>query len=168
MAFQLVDVLRKIDNSGMKTFLRILSATMFVSLLCGYASAGTIIVGDVRPPISPDRVKTYWDAPRKYDRIAIITKGSGGSWIFSNNNEVDSAIAKIRWKRPSSAQTASSSPRLKITPAADSASALVDLDFPAGTSPSAGARRSTRPSCIRACKPKPFTFVAKLSEAISG
>jgi hypothetical protein len=80
----------------MKTFLRIFSVTMFASLLCGYASAGTIMVGEPRPPISPDRVKVYWDAPRKYDRIAIITKGSGGSWIFSNNNEVDSAIARIR------------------------------------------------------------------------
>ncbi len=54
------------------------------------------MVGEARPPISPDRVKVYWDAPRKYDRIAIITKGSGGSWIFSNTNEVDSAIARIR------------------------------------------------------------------------
>ena len=94
--FHLVDVPRKIDNGGMKTFLRILSVTMFLSLLCGYASAGTIIVGEPRPPINPDRVKVYWDAPRKYDRIAIITKGSGGSWIFSDSNEVDSAIARIR------------------------------------------------------------------------
>ena len=80
----------------MKRSLRILSITMFVSLLCGYVSAGTIIVGQPRPPISPDRVKVYWDAPRKYDRIAIITKGSGGAWIFSDSNEVDSAIARIK------------------------------------------------------------------------
>ena len=80
----------------MKRSLRVLSITMFVSLLCGYASAGTIIVGEVRPAISPDRVKVYWDAPRKYDRIAIITKGSGGAWIFSDSNEVDSAIARIK------------------------------------------------------------------------
>jgi hypothetical protein len=94
--FHLVDVPRKIDNGGMKTFLRLLSITMFISLLCGFASAGTIIVGEVRPAINPDRVKVYWDAPRKYDRIAIITKGSGGSWVFSDSNEVDTAIARIR------------------------------------------------------------------------
>src|ERR1700730_18925176 len=80
----------------MKRSLRILSVTMFVSLLCGYVSAGTILVGEPRPAISPDRVKVYWDAPRRYDRIAIITKGSGGAWIFSDNNEVDTAIARIR------------------------------------------------------------------------
>jgi hypothetical protein len=80
----------------MKTFLPVLLVTMFVSLLGGNASAGTVIVGEVRPPISPDRVKVYWDAPRRYDRIAIITKGSGGAWIFSDNSEVDTAIARIR------------------------------------------------------------------------
>ena len=80
----------------MKRSLRILSVPIFVSLLCAYAAAGTIIVGEPRPPISPDRVKVYWDAPRKFDRIAIITKGSGGEWIFSDSNEVDSAIARIK------------------------------------------------------------------------
>jgi hypothetical protein len=80
----------------MKTFLRLFSIAIFASLLCGFASAGTIIVGEVRPAINPDRVKVYWDAPRKYDRIAIVTKGSGGSWVFSDNSEVDSAIARIR------------------------------------------------------------------------
>jgi hypothetical protein len=82
--------------NGMKKFLPVLLVTMFGGLLCGNASAGTTIVGEVRPAIDPARVKVYWDAPRRFDRIAIITKGSGGAWIFSDNSEVDTAIAKIR------------------------------------------------------------------------
>ena len=36
------------------------------------------------------------ETPRRFDRIAIIRKGSGGSWAFSDQNQVDNAIAKIR------------------------------------------------------------------------
>jgi membrane-associated phospholipid phosphatase len=71
-----------------------LAAVFFTCAASTYA--GTIMVGQVRPAITPDQVKTYWDAPHKYDRIAIITKGSGGSWFFSDTNDVDAAIARIK------------------------------------------------------------------------
>jgi hypothetical protein len=80
----------------MKNSLRILSLTFIAGLLGGYASAGTVMVGEARAPINPDKVTVYWDAPRHYDRIAIITKGSGGSWMFDDQNQVDIAIAKIK------------------------------------------------------------------------
>jgi hypothetical protein len=80
----------------MKISLRILSLTIFLSLLCGSAWAGTIMMGKARAPISPDKVQVYWKAPRKYDVIAIITKGSGGSWMFADSSQVDNAIAKIK------------------------------------------------------------------------
>lgn len=80
----------------MKTLFSTLSIAAIVSLLCSYALASTIMVGEPRPPISPDRVKVYMEAPRHFDRIAIIRKGSGGAWAFSDQNQVDEAIAKIR------------------------------------------------------------------------
>jgi hypothetical protein len=80
----------------MKTLFRVLSVASVVCLLAAYASAGTIIVGEPRPPINPEFVKVYWDLPRKFDRIAIITKGSGGSWAFSDEGQVNNAIAKIK------------------------------------------------------------------------
>ena len=79
----------------MKISWRILSLTILLSLLCGYAWAETIMMGKARPPISPDKVQVYWKAPRKYDVIAIITKGSG-SWMFADSSQVDNAIAKIK------------------------------------------------------------------------
>jgi len=78
---------------AMKTLLRALSITL---LLCSYALASTIMVGEPRPPINPDRVKVYMEPPRKFDRIAIIRKGSSGSWAFTDQSQVDEAIAKIR------------------------------------------------------------------------
>jgi hypothetical protein len=78
---------------AMKTLLRALS---IILLLCSYALASTTMVGEPRPPINPDRVKVYMEPPRKFDRIAIIRKGSSGSWAFTDQSQVDEAIAKIR------------------------------------------------------------------------
>ena len=54
------------------------------------------MVGQPRPPTNPAKVKVYMEPPRKFDRIAIITKGSGGSWAFSDQNQIDEAVAKIK------------------------------------------------------------------------
>jgi hypothetical protein len=80
----------------MKTLLRVLSITPLICLLCSYASASTIMEGEARPPTDPDRVKVYMEPPRKFDRIAIIRKGSSGSWAFTDQSQVDEAIAKIK------------------------------------------------------------------------
>jgi hypothetical protein len=80
----------------MKTSLRVLSITPLICLLCSYALASTIMVGEARPPTDPDRVKVYMEPPRKFDRIAIIRKGSSGSWAFTDQSQVDEAIAKIK------------------------------------------------------------------------
>jgi hypothetical protein len=93
--FELVQVTRKINNRPMKTLLRVSSAGLFACLLAAFASASTVMVGEPRPPISPDRVNVYMEAPRKFDRIAIIRKGSG-AWAFSDQTQVEEAIAKIK------------------------------------------------------------------------
>lgn len=80
----------------MKILLRALSITPLICLLCSYASASTFMVGEARPPTDPDRVKVYMEPPRKFDRIAIIRKGSSGSWAFTDQSQVDEAIAKIK------------------------------------------------------------------------
>jgi hypothetical protein len=79
----------------MKILSRVFWVAILVCLLSGYAWAGIIMVGEPRHPISPDHVKVYMEPPRHYDRIAIITKG-GGSWAFSDQGDIDEAIAKIR------------------------------------------------------------------------
>ena len=80
----------------MKKLSRVLLAALAASVLALYVSASTIMVGEPRPPTNPNNVKVYMEAPRRFDRIAIIRKGSGGAWAFSDQNQVDQAIAKIR------------------------------------------------------------------------
>ena len=79
----------------MKTLLRVSSVGLFVGLLVSVAAASTLMVGQARPPISPDRVNVYMEPPRKFDRIAIIRKGSG-AWAFSDQTQVEEAVAKIK------------------------------------------------------------------------
>jgi hypothetical protein len=63
----------------MKTSQRVLLFTPIICLLASYALASTIMVGEARPPTNPASVKVYMEPPRKFDRIAIIRKGSGGA-----------------------------------------------------------------------------------------
>lgn len=79
----------------MKTLSRLLFVTLAVCVLASYVSASTIMVGQPRPPTNPANVKVYMEAPRHFDRIAIIRKGSG-SWAFSDQSQVDEAIGRIR------------------------------------------------------------------------
>src|SRR4030095_616080 len=63
-------------------FLRICAATTAVAcLICGCATR-PIIVGQVRPPISPEAVRVYRAPPRHFERIAIINSSAGSTWIF--------------------------------------------------------------------------------------
>ena len=80
----------------MKTLQRVLLFTAIVCLLGSYALASTLMVGEPRPPTNPANVKVYMEPPRHFDRIAIIRKGSNGAWAFSDQGQVDEAIAKIR------------------------------------------------------------------------
>jgi hypothetical protein len=96
MRFELVDFPDRIDNHTMKTLQRALLFTFSVCLLGSYALGSTIMVGEPRPPTNPANVRVYMEPPRRFERIAIIRKGSGGTWAFSDQGQVDEAIAKIR------------------------------------------------------------------------
>ena len=54
------------------------------------------MVGEPRPAITPDAVRVYFTPPRHYHRIAIINSSSGGSWAFTDREQVDDAIARIK------------------------------------------------------------------------
>jgi hypothetical protein len=79
----------------MKTSFRVLLLTSVVCVLASYVSASTVMVGEARPPTNLANVKVYMEPPSRFDRIAIIRKGSG-AWAFADQTQVDEAIAKIR------------------------------------------------------------------------
>src|SRR5919106_2368628 len=77
-------------------FLRIFAATLAAAcLICGCATR-TIIVGQPRPPISPEAVRVYQVPPRHFERIAIINSSAGTSWIFPDRPSMELGISRLR------------------------------------------------------------------------
>src|SRR5512133_731190 len=77
-------------------FLRICAATLAAAyLICGCATR-SIIVGQLRPPISPEAVRVYRVPPRHFERIAIIDSPAGTSWIFPDRPSMELGISRLR------------------------------------------------------------------------
>jgi hypothetical protein len=80
-------------------FLRICAATFAAAcLICGCATR-PIIVGQLRPPISPEAVRVYRVPPRHFERIAIIDSPAGTSWIFPDRPSMELASPACGSKR---------------------------------------------------------------------
>jgi len=65
-------------------------------LMLGCAAQSHIIVGKVRPPISPDQVKIYLAPPKAYEQIAVIDASSQGSMAFTQQQKMDKAIQRLK------------------------------------------------------------------------
>jgi uncharacterized membrane protein YgcG len=77
-------------------FLSICGATLAAAcLICGCATR-TIMVGQSRPPISPEVVRVYQVPPRHFERIAIIDSPAGTSWIFPDRPSMELGISRLR------------------------------------------------------------------------
>jgi hypothetical protein len=71
------------------------AAVVVLCLICGCATR-PIIVGQVRPPISPEAVRVYQVPPRHFERIAIIDSPAGTSWIFPDRPSMDLGVSRLR------------------------------------------------------------------------
>jgi len=77
-------------------FLCVCAATLAAaSLICGCATP-PIIVGQPRPPISPEAVRVYQAPPLHFERIAIIDSPAGTSWIFPDRPSMELGISRLR------------------------------------------------------------------------
>jgi uncharacterized protein YbjQ (UPF0145 family) len=73
-----------------------LIAALMLATLAGCAAQSHIIVGKVRPPISPDQVKIYLEPPKAFEKIAIIDASSQSSMAFTQQQKMDKAIARLK------------------------------------------------------------------------
>src|SRR3982751_4770066 len=71
-------------------------AVIAMALLSSCGSTHTVMVGQPRPATTPDTVRIYPNAPRHFERIAIINSSSGPTWAFTTRAQTDDAIAKLR------------------------------------------------------------------------
>lgn len=74
----------------------VILAALASAALLGCAAQSHVIVGKVRPPISPDQVKIYLEPPRAFEKIAIIDASSQGSMAFTQQQKMDKAIARLK------------------------------------------------------------------------
>jgi hypothetical protein len=74
---------------------RVLSMSAAVVLLCACASSA-VVFGKARPPIAPEAVKLYVDAPKKYEKVAILEASSKASFAFSSQGKMDVVIARLK------------------------------------------------------------------------
>lgn len=63
--------------------------------LCGCATS-SVVVGTVRPAISPASVKLYLKEPKKYEQIAILESSSKSSFAFSDQGKMDAVMANLK------------------------------------------------------------------------
>ena len=70
-----------------------------VSGLAGCASpSSSLVVGKVRPAISPDQVKLYLRPPKKFEEIAVIESSSLYSWAVTEQGKMDAVTATLKAK----------------------------------------------------------------------
>src|SRR5262249_9993146 len=77
-------------------FLCIWAATFAVACLICCCVTPPIIVGQPRPPTSPEAVRVYQVPPRHFERIAIIDSPAGTSWIFPDRPSMELGISRLR------------------------------------------------------------------------
>jgi hypothetical protein len=82
----------------MHSFHRIsLVALSFVSAVILVACASSaVVVGKVRPAISPDQVKVYLRPPKKFEEVAALESSSKASWAITPQGKMDVVIQRLK------------------------------------------------------------------------
>jgi hypothetical protein len=55
-----------------------------------------VMVGQARPPISPDQVQLYLHLPAKYVEIALLDTSSKGAFAFSAQGKTNAVIDRLK------------------------------------------------------------------------
>ena len=64
--------------------------------LLGSCASSHVMIGQARPPISPDQVKLCLHPPEKYEEIAIIDASSRRSIAFTDQQKINRVIARLK------------------------------------------------------------------------
>ena len=68
----------------------------FAAALAGCATSH-VIVGQVRPPISPDQVRVFLSPPdQPYEEVALVDASSRGAWAVSDQGKTNAAIQRLK------------------------------------------------------------------------
>ena len=76
-------------------------ALMMAIIVAGCYPVSHIVVGDVRPPVSPEQVKVYLDYPEEYEKIALVDAGSNFAFkdpaiLFTWQSKSNKVIERLK------------------------------------------------------------------------
>jgi hypothetical protein len=69
---------------------------VFIMSLCACAPSTHVLVGQARPPISPDQVKIYTQPPTYYQEIAVLDASSKSAFGTGGQKSVDKVIERLK------------------------------------------------------------------------
>ena len=72
------------------------SAAVLAVLLLGCSTSSHVMIGNARPPISPESVRIYVQPPEKYEEIAALDATSQGSLAITSQQNMDKAMARLK------------------------------------------------------------------------
>jgi hypothetical protein len=68
-----------------------------VILAAGCSATSHVMIGQARPPISPEEVQIYMQPPQAhYEQIARIDTSSRGSFAFTSQGKTDQVIKRLK------------------------------------------------------------------------
>jgi hypothetical protein len=88
-----------IDNSGMEPNVRIVPLAFFGAILINLCAcvSSHVMIGQARPPISPDAVQIYFHPPAvRYDEIALLDTTSRHSFSITAQGKTDAVITRLK------------------------------------------------------------------------
>jgi hypothetical protein len=70
--------------------------TLICAILLTGCASSSVVVGQVRPAISPAQVKLYLTPPRKFEQVALLESSSKSSWAVSDQGKTDVVIQRLK------------------------------------------------------------------------
>lgn len=80
----------------MKQYIKIILSILSILSLISCSGSSHIIIGNTRPPISPEQVKLYLKPPAKYEEIAILQSSNQASPAITDQGKIEVAIRRIK------------------------------------------------------------------------
>src|ERR1700761_6497841 len=75
---------------------KLVSLALLFAALCGCAPSTHVLVGQARPPISPDQVKIYSHPPTYFQEVAVLDASSKSAFGTGGQKSVDKVIERLK------------------------------------------------------------------------
>jgi hypothetical protein len=69
---------------------------VMLAAVCGCAPSSHVLVGQARPPISPDQVRIYSHPPANFQEIAVLDASSKSAFGTGGQKSVDKVIERLK------------------------------------------------------------------------